>query len=109
VEQIKDTIQALLQSWKERGSIIVAEDVEAALGRALTAQEAVHLRPSAVKDGVLTLCVDSSTWLYYFTLHRQRLTAQVRAELAAVSQLKFVIGTVRKRAAKKKSCNAHKK
>lgn len=110
MEQIKDTIQALFKDWTEKGKLVIAEDIEALVGRVFSAEEAKHLRPRAVKGGVLALIVDSSTWLYYFNLHRRRLTDKLRAEAPGITEVKFSIGQVRqKHGTKKNSCNKTRK
>lgn len=57
---------------------------------------ASHSRPVNIKRGVLTIEVDSSTWLYEFSLRKKAILKETEKELKAegVKDIKFRMGDV---------------
>ena len=91
MDQIKGPLDSLLKQLKSRVREI---DPEQVVAECFPAKEAEHLRYRSLAKGVLRISVDSSTWLYYFNLHKKRLMEAVTARLPEVKEIVFSIGDI---------------
>ncbi len=46
-------------------------------------------------QGVLTICVDSSAWLFQMNLNKRRILERLQEEMPEVKNIKFKIGKVK--------------
>lgn len=92
MEPIKSTLEALLGSLKEKQKKNPLGDPEALLKKTLTKKELGHIKFKYFKEGVLGLAVDSSSWLYKFSLQKNELLEKMRKNKGAVKDIRFRIG-----------------
>jgi predicted nucleic acid-binding Zn ribbon protein len=104
MEAIKETLQGLLKDLKVRKATASASNPERLLKKVFSPKEAEHAQPGAIKNGVLYLQVDSSTWLYYFNLHKKELLEKFAGQNSQIKELRFNLGQIQRSGDKKKSC-----
>jgi len=91
MDQIKGPLDSLLKELKVR---VRDTDPEKAVAECFSGKEAEHARFRSLAKGVLRISVDSSTWMYYFNLHKKRLMQAVTARLPEVKEIVFLIGEI---------------
>jgi predicted nucleic acid-binding Zn ribbon protein len=92
VEPIKQSLDILLkdlQARKEKSAELAPEFL---VKKVFSRKEAVHARAGAFKNGTLYLKADSSTWLYYFNLHKKELLDKFSGVNSQIKDLKFSLG-----------------
>ena len=94
MEAIKDTIRAVMQAIKVGKAASPGSAVEGALKKTLTKKELKHIKLNYFKTGILGLKVDSSTWLYQFSLQKESLLKNLRNDLPELKDIRFSIGEV---------------
>jgi hypothetical protein len=92
MEQIKDTLAKIMQDWGVRLQGGRPDDPETLLKKILTKKEFRHIKLKYFKQGVLTLTVESSSWLYYFSLKKEELLRDLRQQSEKIKDLRFYIG-----------------
>lgn len=95
MEAIKDTIKSVIGSLSAKRSAAPEDELAGFLKKILTKKEIRHIKVGYFKRGVLNIAVDSSTWLYYFSLHKEEILKQLRSSVATVKELRFYIGEVK--------------
>ena len=94
IETIKDALDGLLKEIKVRSDSVARFDPEAMVKQVFSRKEAQHIQPGNLKNGVLYIKTDSSTWLYYFNLHKKELLEKFSGAGSPVKDLKFNLGVV---------------
>jgi hypothetical protein len=94
VEAIKQTLDVLLKDLKARKEKVAEISPEALAQKIFSRKESDHARAGYLKNGVLYLRVDSSTWLYYFNLHKKELLGKFSGQNNQIRDLKFSLGEV---------------
>ena len=94
MEQIKDTIQVLLAGLKDKQKTAAGSSPEGLVKQLFSRREQAHVAGRAVRNGILSVAVDSSTWLYYCTLHKQEFLRKLRAFAPQIKDVRFRIGKV---------------
>ncbi len=92
MEAIKDTLDVLLKELASRKEKSAEQSPENLVKKIFSRKEAEHARASFLKNGVLSIKTDSSTWLYYFNLHKKELTEKFSALNPQIKSLKFSLG-----------------
>jgi hypothetical protein len=92
VEAIKQPLEALLKELEARKEKASQMDPEFLAKKVFSRKEAPHARVGSFKNGALFLKVDSSTWLYYFNLHKKELLEKFSGANAQIKELKFGLG-----------------
>ena len=96
MEPIQDTLHKVMRAWEAKVKTGFKEDApEAWLRKILTKKERGHLAFRSLRRGVLNADVDSSTWLYYFNLHKARLLGKLRKQSEAIKDIRFYLGEIR--------------
>jgi hypothetical protein len=93
VEAIKDTVKNVIRDMlakKEGGQ----PNPEELLKNFLTKKELAHIKVKYFRKGILGVAVDSSAWLYKFTLDKEKLLSGFPGA-ASVKDIRFIIGDVR--------------
>lgn len=93
MELIRDTIQAVVKSWDEDRKKGFC-DPAALLKKILTKQELRHAKAGSVRQGILSINVDSSSWLYHLGLQKEGLLTKLRAQTGAIKDIRFYLGEV---------------
>jgi predicted nucleic acid-binding Zn ribbon protein len=72
------------------------EEVVQAWQRAIAPEALSHTRPVAIKKNILTVEVDSSTWLYMLTLKKKSILEAMKQALAKgkIEDIRFRIGEI---------------
>lgn len=90
MEKIKDTVSNIMQSLAVKKAPL-KKNPEAILKKVLTKRELSHIRFNYFRNGNLSLKVDSSPWLYHFSLKKDALLAQMNQKSKLVKEIKFSI------------------
>ena len=92
MELIKDTVKSVIQSLAAKQSALPGMSAEAGLKNILTKKEFRHIRINHFRNGVLTLNVDSSAWLYHFNLSKEELLEKLRRGTKEIKDIRFYLG-----------------
>jgi len=94
MDTIKAALSNLMQDLQTKKTQ-AQEDPMGLLKKTLTTKELRHIKLHYLKKGVLSVNVDSSSWLYSLTLRKQDLLAKINKECATIKEIRFRIGAVR--------------
>jgi len=94
MEQIKDTVLNVMQGITAKKVAKHVDDPEELLKKILTKKELAHIKFNYFKKGTLGVWVDSSSWLYSFSLKKEYLIAQLHAKSASIKDIRFSIGEI---------------
>jgi predicted nucleic acid-binding Zn ribbon protein len=92
VEAIRQPLEVLLKELQLRKEKAADLSPEFLAKKVFSRKEALHARTGAFKNGVLYLKADSSTWLYYFNLHKKELLEKFSQANSQIKDLKFSLG-----------------
>jgi hypothetical protein len=95
VENIRDTLKQVMLRLEEKKKRVSSDDFSAFLKKTLTKKELKHIKIHYFKAGVLHLLVDSSVWLYHFSVKKDSLLTQLRAATKVIQDIRFHLGEVR--------------
>lgn len=95
MEPIKETVALLVVRLKKQQKAALKENPEACLKKTLTKKEFGHIKCNYFKKGTLSINVDSSAWLYYFNLRKEKLLAALVKESSLVKDIRLRLGEVR--------------
>ena len=95
MEPIKDTVKVVLERLadKRKGRGVPAPEL--LVRKALTKKESEHIKFNYFKAGILSLNVDSSSWLYNLNLKKESLLARLGKKLKGLKDIRFRIGEVK--------------
>lgn len=107
MEAIKETLGILFKDLKVRKEKAAALTPEFLAKKFFSRKESEHAQAGFLKNGVLYIKVDSSTWLYYFNLHKKELLDKLSGQNSQIKDLKFSLGEVfrNKQSERGKGCN----
>lgn len=94
MEIIKTTLTYLMRDLKAQQNQ-KKDGPESWLKNTLTKKELRHIKLNYLKRGILSVNVDSSSWLYSLGLRKQELLARIQKESSAIKDIRFRIGEVR--------------
>jgi hypothetical protein len=92
MEPIKDALAKIMSEWQAKRHD--HNDHEFWLKKILTTKEFRHIKLTYFKAGVLNATVDSSSWLYYFSLKKEDLVQRLREHDPAIKNIRFYIGEI---------------
>jgi len=92
MEQIKDTIQAVFREWQAPDKQGSSQEPAALLKKVLAKKALKHVQLYNFRKGVLSVKVDSASWLYYLNLQKETLLAQLKKESTTIKDLRFLLG-----------------
>jgi hypothetical protein len=95
MELIKDTISVVIKALELKRLGVNGEGPEEWLKKVLTKKELRHIKFNYFKKGVIGLNVDSSSWLYNFTLQKDVLLAKLNRQSSAVKGIRFSLGEIK--------------
>ena len=95
VENIRDTLKNVMQRLEEKKKRVSSEDFAPFLKKTLTKKELKHIKIHYFKAGVLHLLVDSSAWLYHFSVKKDTLVTQLREVAKTIQDIRFHLGETR--------------
>ena len=94
MEAIKETIEALFKDLKVRKDRVSMISPDFLAKKVFSRKESGHARAGVLKNGVFYIKVDSSTWLYYFNLHKKELLEKLSGLNSQIKDLKFSMGEI---------------
>jgi len=92
MELIKDAIQDLIQALETRRQAVPEDGLEVFLKKLLTKRELGHIKFNYFRKGILSIKVDSSTWLYHLSLQKEDLLTKLRQKYSTIKDIRFCIG-----------------
>jgi hypothetical protein len=92
MEAIKYTVKNVLQELEAKQKPGATDAIQDLLGEVFTKKERKHIKLRYFKKGTLGLNVDSSSWLYHFSLRKEKLLAKMQRKSRAIKNLRFSIG-----------------
>ncbi len=95
MQAIKDTVASVMQNLAQKKSANAGNEPQEILRKVLTKKELGHIRFNYLKKGVLSLNVDSSSWLYSLSLKKEALLAKLGKKSKGIKDIRFRIGEVR--------------
>lgn len=95
MEAIKETLENVMQAWEKKIRSHPQDDPKLLLKKCLTKKESGHIKFRYFKKGVLSLNVDSSSWLYYFDLQKEGLLNKLRKQSVSIKDIRFYIGEIK--------------
>jgi len=83
-EILKKTIEAIEKEGEKRP---LKEEIEKAWEEAAGKQAARHSQPKRIKENILTVTVDSPTWIYQLDLNKEKIEKKITKLLNEKKQL----------------------
>jgi predicted nucleic acid-binding Zn ribbon protein len=94
MDTIKDTLINLIRDLKTKKPQ-TKEDHAILLKKTLTQKELRHIKLNYLKQGILNVNVDSSSWLYSLSLRKQDLLTKINKKCSAIKDIHFRIGAIK--------------
>lgn len=94
MDAIKDIIPQVIEQLSQRKP----EDqnkIQRIWRNVIDAKMAQHCLLANFFDGILTVVVDSSSWLYQMNLNRKKILDELREEMPEIKNIQFKIGKVK--------------
>ncbi len=95
MEAIKDTLINVMQRLKTKKTGSGDDGPRLLLKKVLTKKELAHIKFNYFRKGVLSLYVDSSSWLYSFSLKKEGLLLGLNKKSGGIKDIRFRIGEVK--------------
>lgn len=95
MEIIKDTVMGVMEALAAKNTKSGSNDPELLLKKILTKKELAHIKFNNLKNGIASLNVDSSSWLYNFTLEKERLLSRLREKNSLIKDIRFRLGEIK--------------
>jgi len=92
MEQIKDTLKNIFNELQEKNKAGASSGLEGILKKVLAKNALRHVKLYNFRKGVLSIKVDSSTWLYYISLQKEDLLVKLRKNLEGLKDIRFSLG-----------------
>ncbi|MEA3488741.1 MAG: DUF721 domain-containing protein [Candidatus Omnitrophota bacterium] len=95
-KHVKGILDGLLRKW-EKGTVRKGDAVRSAWAAAAGEKDRQHARPVNLKNGVLMVIVENSSWLYKFTLERRDLLEKFNESYTGrkkAQDIRFRIGVI---------------
>ncbi len=94
MDTIKNAVAHLMRSLQEKSAVASRDNPEELLKEVFSKKELEHVRVNYLKQGVLHLKVDSSSWLYYFNLHKKEAIAAAGKKSTQIKDIRFRLGEI---------------
>lgn len=95
MEAIKNTVVSVIGKLEAKKRGVYAHNPEDLLKKLLTKKEAEHIKFNYFKKGILNLSVDSSSWLYSFSLRKEEFIAGLNKKSSEIKDIRFRIGEIK--------------
>ena len=95
MEIIKDTVKNVMQAWEGKEKVSRKDNPEVLLKKVLSKKEWGHIKLNYFSKGILSINVDSSTWLYHLGLQKEDLLAKLRKKSEAIQDIRFRLGEIK--------------
>ncbi|MFH1398446.1 MAG: hypothetical protein ABIH27_07860 [Candidatus Omnitrophota bacterium] len=94
MQTIKDTVQAVIKGLRDKNQKKAQDDPRAWLKKVLSKKELAHIGFRYFNKGILGLKVDSSSWLYYMSLHKEELLDKLKKNNITIKDVRFWMGEI---------------
>lgn len=94
MEPIKQTLDELFKDLQARKEKAAEVSPDFLTKKVFSRRELEHCQAGSLKNGVLRIKVDSSTWLYYFNLHKKEALEKFGGQNSQIKDLKFSLGEI---------------
>ena len=94
MEKIQDTVKKVMGLLATRQKGLPDTDPQVLLKNILTTKELRHIKIHYFKRGILGINVDSSAWLYHFSLKKDKLLTRMGKINNSISDIWFRLGGV---------------
>lgn len=92
MEPIKEIIQNVFRNLEAGDQKNSSDDIGAILKKILAKKAVKHVKLYTFRKGILSIKVDSSTWLYYLNLQKRDLLVKLREQISALKDIHFSLG-----------------
>lgn len=92
VEAIKETLETVIKALEAKKQATLKDSPEVWLKKILTKKEFGHIKVNYFNRGVLSVNVDSSSWLYILGLRKQDLLQKLRKQKKEIKDLRLCLG-----------------
>ncbi|MGB4520862.1 MAG: DciA family protein [Candidatus Omnitrophota bacterium] len=92
MERIKETIKTVFSDWEGKNKEGAPGEIKDILKKVLAKNALVHVKLFNFRKGILSIKVDSSTWLYYLNLQKDDLLVKLREYLNTIKSIRFSLG-----------------
>jgi len=92
MELIKDTVKNVMEAWGTKKRRPSKDDPQVILKKIFNKKELGHIKFNYFKKGALSINVDSSAWLYHFSLKKGPLLEKIQKRNRAIKDIRFFIG-----------------
>jgi hypothetical protein len=95
MERISDTIQSVIHGLTAKNQGQFKSHPEDWLKKALTKKELEHIKFNYFRKGILGIKVDSSSWLYRFSLDKTKILTKLIKSSDEIKDIHFRIGEIK--------------
>lgn len=92
MESIKEVLQNVFLNLEAGDKKISSDDIGGILKKIIAKKAVKHVKLYNFRKGILSIKVDSSTWLYYLNLQKRDLLAKLREKSETVKDIHFSLG-----------------
>jgi hypothetical protein len=93
METIKAAIEGVMQVLGQKKQD--RQDYPRLLRKVLTKRELGHIKFNHFRAGVLNLAVDSSAWLYKFSLEKKKILDKLKLGAGEIKDIRFRLGEIK--------------
>ena len=95
MEAIKSTVMNVMESLAAKKARDSRDNPQGWLKRVLTKGAREHIKINYFKNGILSVNVDSSSWLYSLTLQKEGILAKLGKFSSGIQDIRFRIGEIK--------------
>jgi len=92
MELIKETLINVFKDLEKKNKSGFSEGLENIFKKVLAKKAIKHVKLYNFRNGVLSIKVDSSSWLYYLNLQKAALLVKFQKETDLVKDIRFSLG-----------------
>lgn len=89
---IKDTVKKVMQNLVAKRVELAGSNPQEWMEDLFTKKELRHIKFNYLRKGTLGISVDSSAWLYHFSLKKEALLMQLSIKDATIKNIRFCLG-----------------
>lgn len=94
MDNIKDVVNKVIGGIAAK-SPDIHNKTEGVWKNLLTPQERKHTKLDGMKEGTLSVCVDSPAWMYQLRTRQSKILKQLKEDIPDVKAIRFKIGSIR--------------
>ncbi len=95
MEGIRGAVKEVMRRLETKKKTSPRASPQALLEQALSRKELKHVQLQYFKKGVLSINVDSSSWLYQLNLKKADLLAQLEKKAVDIRDIRFRLGAIK--------------